>query len=59
MIGDIADRTPGADKDAILHAVGADRRVGHACLKAGQPQPSPSPQPEPEPPPQPPPQTLP
>ena len=33
--GDIADRTPGADKDAILHAVGADRRVGHSCLKAG------------------------
>ena len=33
--GDIADRTPDADKDAILHAVGADRRVGHACLKAG------------------------
>ena len=35
MVGDIADRTPGADKDAILQAVGADRRVGHECLKAG------------------------
>ena len=28
MIGDIADRTPGADKDAILHAVGADLGLG-------------------------------
>ena len=35
MVGDIADRTPDADKDAILLAVGADRRVGHACLRAG------------------------
>ena len=35
MVGDIADRTPDADKDAILRALGADRRVGHACLKAG------------------------
>ena len=30
--GDIADRTPGADKDAILLAVGSDRRVGQAHL---------------------------
>ena len=35
MIGDIADRSPGADKEAILLAVGADQRVGHACLRAG------------------------
>ena len=35
MIGDIADRTPGADKDAILAAIGADERVGPRCLRAG------------------------
>jgi UDPglucose 6-dehydrogenase len=35
MIGDIADNTAGADKDAILEAVGSDKRIGHACLKAG------------------------
>lgn len=35
MIADIADRTPDADKEAILNAVGKDRRVGAACLKSG------------------------
>eukprot|EP00966_Prymnesium_polylepis_P070323 1634700-Prymnesium_polylepis.1 len=35
VIGDIADRTPGADKHAILAAVGADSRVGAKCLKPG------------------------
>lgn len=35
MIGDIADNTPGADKEAILKAVGSDSRIGSACLKPG------------------------
>jgi UDPglucose 6-dehydrogenase len=35
MIGDIADQTVGADKDAILNAIGADPRVGSKCLQAG------------------------
>lgn len=35
MIGDIADNTPGADKYAILAAVGSDSRIGHAYLKPG------------------------
>eukprot|EP01028_Stygiella_incarcerata_P011025 TRINITY_DN603_c0_g1_i2.p2 TRINITY_DN603_c0_g1~~TRINITY_DN603_c0_g1_i2.p2 ORF type:complete len:376 (+),score=113.98 TRINITY_DN603_c0_g1_i2:103-1230(+) len=35
QIGDIADKTPGADKDAILAAVGEDSRVGTKCLRAG------------------------
>ena len=35
MIGDIADRTPGANKDDILRAVGSDSRVGLKCLKPG------------------------
>lgn len=35
MIGDIADRTPGADKEDILHAVGSDSRIGQKCLKPG------------------------
>lgn len=35
MIGDIADRTPGADKLDILRAVGADTRVGHKYLRPG------------------------
>merc|ERR1711865_1251885 len=28
MVGDIADRTPGAEKNEILQAVGADSRIG-------------------------------
>jgi len=35
MIGDIADKTPGADKFAILQAVGGDKRVGNLYLKPG------------------------
>ncbi len=35
MIGDIADQTKDADKNAILDAVGKDSRVGSLCLKAG------------------------
>jgi len=35
MIGDIADRTPGAEKFDVLKAVGADSRVGGKCLKPG------------------------
>eukprot|EP00163_Fabomonas_tropica_P021311 TRINITY_DN3732_c0_g2_i1.p1 TRINITY_DN3732_c0_g2~~TRINITY_DN3732_c0_g2_i1.p1 ORF type:complete len:377 (+),score=127.01 TRINITY_DN3732_c0_g2_i1:158-1288(+) len=35
MIGDIADRTPGADKFEILRAVGADTRVGNKYLRPG------------------------
>jgi len=35
MIGDIADQTPGADKFAILQAVGGDKRVGSLYLKPG------------------------
>lgn len=35
MIGDIADKTPGADKFAILNAVGGDKRIGDKCLKPG------------------------
>lgn len=35
MIGDIADQTPGADKYAILQAVGGDKRVGALYLKPG------------------------
>ena len=35
MIGDIADSTPGADKFAILKAVGGDKRIGALCLKPG------------------------
>lgn len=35
MIGDIADKTPNADKFAILQAVGGDKRVGHLYLKPG------------------------
>lgn len=35
MIGDIADKTDGADKETILAAVGKDSRIGPACLKAG------------------------
>jgi nucleotide sugar dehydrogenase len=35
MIGDIADKTPGADKFAILKAVGGDKRIGSLCLRPG------------------------
>ncbi|KAH0785842.1 UDP-glucose/GDP-mannose dehydrogenase [Histomonas meleagridis] len=35
MIGDIADMTPGADKNAILQAIGHDSRVGLKCLMPG------------------------
>lgn len=35
MIGDIADATPGADKMAILRAVGGDSRVGSKCILPG------------------------
>jgi len=35
MIGDIADRTPGADKFDILNAVGKDQRIGTRCLIPG------------------------
>lgn len=34
-IADIADRTPGADKHAILAALGSDQRVGPQCLRPG------------------------
>jgi len=35
MVGDIADRTPNANKYDILEAVGGDSRVGLKCLKPG------------------------
>jgi len=35
MIGDIADRSPGADKFDILDAVGKDKRVGSRYLRPG------------------------
>ena len=35
MVGDIADKTPGADKYDILNAIGGDRRIGSLCLKPG------------------------
>merc|ERR1712146_24947 len=35
MVGDIADRTPGADKNELLAAVGADSRIGGKCLRPG------------------------
>ncbi len=35
MIGDICDRTPNADKIAVLRAVGSDSRVGLKYLKPG------------------------
>ena len=35
MIGDIADKTPGADKYEILKAIGHDSRVGTKCLMCG------------------------
>ena len=35
MIGDVADKTPGANKQDILNAVGSDKRIGHRYLKPG------------------------
>jgi len=35
LIGDIADRTPGADKFAITNAIGQDSRVGTKYLRPG------------------------
>jgi UDP-glucose 6-dehydrogenase len=35
MVGDIADATPGANKNDILAAVGSDSRVGLKCLRPG------------------------
>lgn len=35
LIGDVADETPGADKNTILQTVGKDRRIGSKNLKAG------------------------
>jgi len=35
LIGDIADRTPGADKFAITSAIGADSRIGTKYLRPG------------------------
>jgi nucleotide sugar dehydrogenase len=35
LIGDIADRTPGADKYAITNAIGQDSRVGVKYLRPG------------------------
>lgn len=35
LVGDIADRTPGADKDTILQCIGTDQRIGTKSFKAG------------------------
>jgi len=35
LIGDIADETPNADKNAILSTIGKDKRIGSACLMPG------------------------
>mmetsp|Transcript_10664 Transcript_10664/g.15912 ORF Transcript_10664/g.15912 Transcript_10664/m.15912 type:complete len:403 (+) Transcript_10664:106-1314(+) len=35
MIGDICDQTPGADKFAVLNAVGGDSRIGTKYLRPG------------------------
>ena len=35
LVADIADETPGADKKAILKAIGRDERVGLKCLMPG------------------------
>jgi len=35
LVADIADVTPGADKNAILAAVGKDLRIGSRCMKPG------------------------
>lgn len=35
MIGDLADSTPGADKNDIIEMLGADKRIGSKCLMPG------------------------
>ena len=35
MIGDIADRTPGADKFDICNALGMDASIGPKCIRPG------------------------
>jgi UDPglucose 6-dehydrogenase len=35
LIGDIADKTPGADKEIITRAIGQDQRIGPKNLKPG------------------------
>jgi len=35
MIGDIADRTPGADKYEICNALKQDKSIGHICMTPG------------------------
>lgn len=35
MIGDVSDKTPGANKNDILTAVGSDNRIGSKYLKSG------------------------
>ncbi len=35
LIGDIAEESPGADKEAILYAIGKDQRIGSRNLKSG------------------------
>jgi len=35
LIGDIADKTFGANKFDILHAIGKDRRIGEKCILPG------------------------
>lgn len=35
MVGDIADKTPGANKYAMLDAIGGDSRIGRLYLKPG------------------------
>lgn len=35
MVGDITDKTPGANKFDILSAIGGDSRIGPLCLKPG------------------------
>lgn len=35
MIGELAERVPGGDADAILTAIGHDQRIGSKCLRAG------------------------
>jgi UDPglucose 6-dehydrogenase len=35
LIGDIADETPGADKFAVLNAIGKDQRIGSKYIRPG------------------------
>ena len=35
LIGQLCERTPGADVDAVLGALGSDSRIGPRCLHAG------------------------